>query len=235
MNEAVQTPCSLLEMSEKKSPVNFYAFRKDHQQILLRVSWLAVLLGFVIEGLMLLITGLEAFSGARMLLANLMQKISWSLFVCLGLAFGRAAAKTFTAPLTGLAGVLIAPAAFILARSLHRAAGQLLTIPISNAVRPSLLVMALLKGVEYGGLGMLLGWLSHRAANGRGGGGRAHFMAGLLTGLVSGSVLLALIWQDAAPPPATEILARGINEILFPVGCSLTLYAAKSPGKGLSR
>jgi hypothetical protein len=31
-----------------------------------------------------------------------------------------------------------------------------------------------------------------------------------------------------------SLLARGINEVLFPVGCSLVLYASEAVGKRLA-
>jgi hypothetical protein len=33
------------------------------------------------------------------------------------------------------------------------------------------------------------------------------------------------------PAPAAELVSRGINEILFPVGCSLALFSAGALGK----
>src|SRR5438552_10650886 len=81
-------------------------------RMLLHVSWLAVLLGFAIEGLILLVSGAGHITNAKPVIADLVQKVSWSVIVCMGLAFGKGAAKLLSVPLTGLAGLLAAPTAF---------------------------------------------------------------------------------------------------------------------------
>jgi hypothetical protein len=50
--------------------------------------------------------------------------------------------------------------------------------------------------------------------------------------VIFGSATLAvMVWLAAKPIPPPELLSRGINELLFPVGCSLVLYAAEVLGR----
>jgi len=68
------------------------------------VAWLAILLGFAMEILLLLFTaGFEILPGFRSVLADLIGKVSWSALVCAGLAIGTAASKV-RAPFMGLLG-----------------------------------------------------------------------------------------------------------------------------------
>lgn len=85
-----------------------------------------------------------------------------------------------------------------------------------------------MKGVEYGCLGLLLGWVGGRAW----GGAAAHVAAGLAVGTVFGGLILGLTFvPDPGAISAADLLSRGINELLFPVGCSLVLFSARSLGE----
>src|SRR5918995_4212069 len=75
---------------------------------LFRVAWLAILLGFAMEALLLLFTaGFEILPGLGPMVAELIGKVSWSAIVCAGLALGTAASKA-RAPFMGLLGFLFA-------------------------------------------------------------------------------------------------------------------------------
>ena len=66
----------------------------DAWRALLHVGWLAVLLGLVMEViLVVLAAGFGTLKGANPILADLVQKVSWSVVVCVGLAFGTTAKK----------------------------------------------------------------------------------------------------------------------------------------------
>ncbi|HZS07047.1 MAG TPA: hypothetical protein VFD58_19580 [Blastocatellia bacterium] len=196
-------------------------------RLLLRISWLAVLLGFAIEGLILLLTGMDRYSGVKPLVASLAQKISWSVLVCLGLAFGKGATKLLAVPLTGLAGLLAAPTAFTVARSLHKAAAEALKLAPAAAT-PSPLTLALVKGIEYGLLGLAVGWIGSRSLS-RGRSAAAHLATGLAVGAVFGGTML-LVASSGAPQPrdTVALLSLGVNEIIHPVGCAMALFAAEA-------
>jgi hypothetical protein len=195
---------------------------------LLRVAWLAILLGFVMEALLLLFAaGFGIFPGLKPMAADLVRQVSWSTIVCVGLALGTAVTKA-RVPLMGVLGLLAAPVAFTVSRSLHQGAVKTLEIAGSGADAPPVLLLAVLKAVEYACLGLAIGWLGRRAW----GGMSAHLATGLLVGLVFGGTIVALTYQMSSEPPATaDLVARGANEILFPVGCSLVLFAATAIGK----
>ena len=65
---------------------------------------------------------------------------------------------------------------------MHRRAGQV-----------SLVLIVLLKGIEYGCLGVTLGWIGRRPW----GGALAHVAAGLAVGVVFGGAIVSLTYAAA--------------------------------------
>jgi len=194
------------------------------RRTLLRAAWLAILLGFAMEALLLLVTaGFGIFPGLKPVAAALVTQVSWSTFVCVGLALGTAVSKA-RAPLMGLLGLLAAPLALGVSRSLHQGAIKALEIAGSASLfTPSLLLLALLKAVEYACLGAIVGWIGKRPW----GGLIAHVVSGLIVGIVFGGAIVAFTYLNAPEPLATaDLVSRGVNEIVFPVGCSLVLFSA---------
>ena len=120
----------------------------------------------------------------------------------------------------GLIGLLAAPTAFMLSRALHRAASAALSVASTGAAGPSPLVVAGIKAVQYALFGMALGWLSRRSDAGM----RAYALTGLAVGVVFG---LALALTAASVPlPTASLLARGVDEVLFPIVCALVIWAS---------
>lgn len=200
---------------------------------LLRVAWLAILLGLAMELLLLLVAtsfgNLIGFLGG--FTADLVQNVTWSVVVCLGIAVGTAVARA-QIPLMGILGMLSAPLALEVSRAFHKGAQQALLIVDSAPVgEPSPVLIALVKGIEYGCLGLLVAWLWRRPW----GGMLAHVGVGLLVGGIFGGVVLALVYEAAPQAPATAFLvSRGVNEIIFPVGCALVLYSAGAMGRRMA-
>ena len=192
---------------------------------LLRVAWLAVLLGLAMEALLVaLALGFGSLPGAGPAVADLVRQVSWSVFVCVGLAIGTAASK-LRVPLMGVLGLLAAPSAFAVARVLHQSAAEALKVSgtVVSSSDASLVLIALLKGVEYGCLGVVVGWVGRRAW----GGALAHVGAGLAVGILFGGAIVSLTYSAAAEPlPAARVVSQGVNEVLFPVGCALVLFVA---------
>ncbi|HZC18899.1 MAG TPA: hypothetical protein VE225_04245, partial [Rubrobacteraceae bacterium] len=88
-------------------------------KVLLRVAWLAILLGFVMEALLLLFAaGFGIFPGLKPVAADLLRQVSWSTIVCVGLALGSAVTH-LRSQLMGIFGLLAAPLAFTISRGLH--------------------------------------------------------------------------------------------------------------------
>src|ERR671916_446097 len=180
---------------------------------LLRAAWLAILLGLVMEALLLLLGGaLGDVLGLRPLVADLVRSISWSVFVCVGLAVGTAVAKA-RVPLMGVLGLLSAPLAFEASRVMHK--GTLEALAATGEIASggsSTLLVAVIKGLEYGCLGLAIGWVGTRPW----GGAAAHAATGLAIGLVFGGSLPGLALVSAPEPLATaDLVSRGFNEILF--------------------
>jgi len=197
----------------------------------LRAAWLSILLGVLVEVLLL---AAASFGGKALhlgpVLAELAQKVTWSVLVCVGIAFGTAAAKA-RSPVMGLLGLASAPVAFNAARAVHKGMSHALSAAAAMAPGPSPILLALLKAVEYGFLGSTIGWIGRRS----GAGLAAYAGAGTVIGLTVGALTLLLLGHaDLAPTPASTVVARGIDELLFPVGCSLVLYAADRVGGRLA-
>jgi hypothetical protein len=196
---------------------------------ILRVAWLSVLLGLIMEALILLLAGgFGELPGISWVAADLAQQVSWAFLVCVALSLGSAAANLRPA-LMGSLGLLAAPLSFIIARSLHdglrKALGVVGTASIGFSI---ILVVVVLKGVEYGCLGAAIGWVGQRPWGGLG----AHIAVGLGAGIVFGSLILAVTYWGASSPLSTaNLISRGVNEILFPMGCSLVLFSADALGQ----
>lgn len=136
--------------------------------VLLRVAWLAILLGLAMEVLLLLVTGFGDVFGLKSFTADLVKKVSWSVLVCAGLAVGATLSKIRN-PMMGILGFLAAPLAFEVSRGLHKGTLEALAVGGADAVAdagPSPLLLALIKGIEYGCLGLAIAWVSRRSWGG---------------------------------------------------------------------
>ena len=196
---------------------------------LLRVAWLAILLGFGMEVLLLVISsGFGAPVDMGGVVVEVVGGVTWSLVVCTGLAIGTAASR-IGLPAMGVAGLISAPLAFEVSRVIQKGTAQALAAasPADGDVSPVLL--AFVKGVEYGFLGLAIAWIWRQPW----GGALAHVGLGLLVGLVFGGLILTLTFGTAPQPLATaEFASRTVNEVLFPVGCSLVLFASRALAQG---
>jgi len=191
------------------------------------VAWLAILLGLAMEFLLVFASSFGgALGGLGPLVADLVKNVSWSVFVCVGLAVGTAAVEARSSVMCFL-GLISAPLAFAISRALHKGALQALEIDAIGAEDLSPLLVVAIKGLEYGCLGLGVGWVSQR----RWGGALAHVAVGLLVGLVFGGAEIALAAGTTPPPPAADLFSEGVNEVLFPVGCALVLFSATVLGK----
>jgi hypothetical protein len=197
---------------------------------LLRVAWLAILLGMAMEGALLLLSAeFGDLLGLRPIVADLARNVSWSLLVCVGLSVGTAV-RNARVPVMGFLGFLAAPAAFEVSRALHKGAIQALAISASAGDDLSPFLLALIKGLEYGCLGLALGWVSQRPW----GGAVAHMAVGFVVGSIFGGTVIALLAASGPEVSATNLVPRGVTEVLFPVGCSLVLFSAEALGTSMA-
>lgn len=169
---------------------------------MLRVAWLSVVLGLVIEFLLVLLKlGFGKSLVAAPIVADLLQKLSWSTIVCVGIAFGKAFAEE-NVTRTGFNGLLAAPLAFVIAQMVHKAAQDILQLPPSGAGGPSPWLIGAIKGLQYGCFGMAITWVGKQPWGSR---VWAYVGTGLAAGAVFGGVLLALTVHTALQtPPALD-------------------------------
>jgi hypothetical protein len=222
----------MANLEQTQSILEMPASRKasDVWPTVLRVAWWSIGLGLALEILLLVLAAYTDTAGTspKPFIADLAQKISWSFIVCVGLAFGATAAKAREGVM-GLLGLLSAPAGFAVARTVHKVAKDALGASATVGAGASPLLLAGLKGIEYAIFGALLAWVGKRAL-----GLGAHVGAGLAIGLTFGIAIVAVTIQAAATPPtAVDLAAKGINEVMFPVGCALVLYASGAMAKRL--
>jgi hypothetical protein len=190
---------------------------------LLRVAWLAIVLGLLLQLTQLLVAaGFGSAISPRPVLAETIKTVSWSLLVCVGVALGRVAAKG-RMPLEGVTGLLAAPLALTAANAVQKGVAEAVNAAGVPAGPAPLWVLAL-KAAEYGCLGLALEWVARRAWHSALG----HLAVGLLIGVVFGGVFLAVMVQSAPTPLSTpSLVAKGLNELLFPVGCALVVFIAE--------
>ena len=46
-----------------------------------------------------------------------------------------------------------------------------------------------------------------------------------------GAIVGATYWTSPESPTSADLVVRGLNELLFPVGCSLVLFSAQALGR----
>jgi len=190
---------------------------------LLRVAWLAILLGLLLQLAVLLVAvGFGTAPSPGPLLAETLKTVSWSLLVCVGVALGRVAAKG-RVPLEGVTGLLAAPVALTAANTVQKGVAEAVNAAGVPAGPAPVWVLAI-KAAEYACLGLALNWVGRRAW----GSALGHLAVGLMVGVVFGGMFLAVVVQSAPTPLATPaLLAKGVNELLFPVGCALVVFIAE--------
>ncbi len=67
-------------------------------------------------------------------------------------------------------------------------------------------------------------WLDRRS---RLGGALAHVAVGFAAGIIFGGAIVAATYYTSPESPTTaDLVVRGFNELLFPVGCTLVLFSA---------
>ncbi len=197
---------------------------------LLQVAWMSILLGILVELVLVIVAAIfGTASGAKPIVADAVQKVSWSVLVCSGIALGTAAARSVRTAAMGLLGLLSAPLAFAVAKAAHKAVMQGLGLDVAPG--PSPLVLATLKGFEFAFLGAAVGWLSTKAWAGM----REHLLAGLIAGVLFGGAIVAYTVGSATSTPETvKIVTLITNELIYPIGCAVILFAAGAIGAQLT-
>lgn len=198
------------------------------------IAMLAVVLGIAVQLLILtakLTTGLQV--PGIIFLVDLAQGVTWSILVCTGVAIATSVLKA-RAVLAGIMSAIFAPVAIGLAKASQRMVAGLLEVAEQQAIL-SLGSVSLLRAVEYGALGYLLGTLAQRSEK------RLHryLAAGLTVGVFLGGAVLALTAffarRSGLPFGSAQIATGVINEVVFPVGCAIVIYAGQLVGRSFTR
>lgn len=193
------------------------------------VAWLAIALGFLMQGLVL--AGKISVGdrpATTQILIDLVQGVTWSFFVCAGVGLGTTIAKAHKL-LGGLIGLIVAP----LAMGIAKGSQKFMVSALAAAEKPVLLPLATLgviRAVEYGILGWLLASLAMKAETPL----WRFLLSGAVVGIVFGGGVTLLSLQNAATVGIAlklpQIVALALNETVFPVGCSLVVWIALQIG-----
>jgi len=171
---------------------------------------MAIVLGLLMEIIALAAHG----SSTATLVRDTVGKIAWSSIVCFGVAVGATSSAKLRATSMAVAGFLSAPAGFAVARIVQKALSQAMG-STSGSTR-DVVLLALLKGLEYGGFGLVTGWLSSEGMS------RAYHyaIAGAMTGIYFGGLITVV----SAAGGTVKVFPLALNEMLFPIGCAMVLF-----------
>jgi hypothetical protein len=185
---------------------------------------MSIVLGLTLELLLVVFaTAAGNSTDMRRIAADAAQKVSWSVFICAGLTLGTASARSLRATTMGTLGLITAPAAFLAARMIHRSVTQ--TLGLEPSVAPSTVIVAMMKAIEYGMLGLVAGWLATKPWAGI----WLHALLGLVIGCLFGGALIFYVNATASATPAAAALAGvAVNELIYPAGCAVILYSAST-------
>lgn len=189
---------------------------------LLAGVWMAIILGLLVQGA---VVAAKVAAGGKVpgaqLLVDVASGVTWAVIVCGGVAIGTAASRNI-APTMGFLGLAFAPIAFAAAKSVQRGIGGFVGLA-PEAITPLLFQTGAVKAVEYALLGFILGRIIRTSKSTL----TNHTLIGLGFGVVFASMLVWLIFLNAAPGaavPVPRVAGTAINELIFPMGCSMVLY-----------
>ncbi|MBV9656065.1 MAG: hypothetical protein JOZ42_16035 [Acetobacteraceae bacterium] len=185
-------------------------------------AWAGILLGLFIQ----IVTlggrsAIGAIPAALPFLSAVAGSVAWSAIVCCGLAIG-ITVENYRPQITGLLGLIAAPAAWAAAKGAQRAVQTIGGAPV-DAITATVLQVGAVKAIEYGLLGYVLGRLAARPRAGLG----LHTALGFGFGVVFGAMIVGLnVVHANGPVPPAQMLGLVITEIIFPVGCAAVTYGA---------
>ncbi len=183
----------------------------------------SIVLGLVIQVLVML--AMRKWPASP--IAETAQKVTWSTLVCSALAIGTTARKALPGVL-GMLGLLAAPGAFYAAKAVQKSLSQ--AASGAGPSVPNAPELALAKAIEYGIFGLLIALVAVRKDRGL----RTYVAIGAALGVVFTIYLLIRLASNDPRPPGPVLAARAVNELVFPIGCALVLWAANRIGKQLA-
>ena len=186
-------------------------------------AWMAILLGLLVQiGVFSAKVGAGAKLPAIQLLVDISSGIAWSVIVCSGVAIGIVAAKSVP-QLMGLLGLICAPVAFAAAKGTQRGVAWVAGQPMDQ-INALTYQIAAAKALEYAALGFVLGTIIRTPKSTV----TNHTFIGLAFGLMFAALMVWLNVQgmpNGAPLPPPRLWATIVNELIFPIGCSLVIFA----------
>lgn len=188
---------------------------------IVKAVWCSIVLGMLVQLIIVLATTFNK----NTIVPETAQKISWSVLVCSALAIGNVVAKA-RIPLLGLVGLLAAPAAFAVAKAVQKSLSQ--GISAAGSV-PTATEMAIVKGVEYAMFGALIAWASKKEKL------QTYLTIGAGLGIATACYVLVRSKQGNPSIATSALIARGINEVAFPIGCAFVLWFTTTAGKLLNK
>ena len=178
---------------------------------LVRVMGLAAGLGLLMEAVLVL-GGATAAT-----LSSLLDNGLWPFLVCIAVAVGQTVAGGWP-PRAGALAAVVTPVAFLLAKVSQKGVAVMMEgAPSGAAVTGPLLLEAGLRAVEYAVLAAVLAWLGRQVWAGA----LAYLGGGAVVGVVFGLLIAAVL-------PPDSLLGWGVEELVFPVGCALVIFASET-------
>lgn len=195
-----------------------------------RIAVLSVLLGLLVQAAILAVV-LWGGGERGAALASAAGGVAWAVLVCLGVGVATVLARG-RALLSGVVSMAVAPASLAVAKGAQKMIGGWLGAAQAEPVL-TLGTVSLLRGVEYG----LLGWLLGRiVASGQERAG-PYVRAGALVGGLFGGAITLLTWWTAtaggAPFSPVRLATTVVNEMVFPLGCALVIFGGLEVGRSL--
>ena len=184
----------------------------------------SIILGFTLQIITIAtkMLGGMAFPGVAFAL-DIFGSVTWSVLVCVGIGLGTIVMRSGVA-VAGILGAIFAPIGLVAAKSVQKGVALLLGMPVEG-LTGAVIVLGLIKAVEYGFLGAMLAVLMKRDDHQF----KRYVLLGLGTGIVFGSALvfasLRMAASSGAPLTSAQIAGKTVNEVLFPVGCAIVIYA----------
>ncbi len=196
------------------------------------IALFAIALGFTMQSLILatkLATG--GFFPGALFLVDLAQGVTWSFFVCAGVAIGMSLQKA-RAALAGFIAMIFAPVAVAAAKSSQKVMAGWIGAANQPAVL-SLATISVLRAIEYGILGWLLATLAQKGVDKP----LPYLKAGAAIGIILGGAIAALTYHAAVTnglnPSLSKTAASVVNEVLSPIGCAMVIFIGQIIGRSL--
>lgn len=198
--------------------------------VLLQVAWMSILVGLFMQ---VAVTAALQLAGGpanewSAFLRDAAQKVAWSTLVCAGIALGTVISNARVG-VVGLAGMLAAPIAFVIAKTVQKSTGYALNAAPPEEMGTAIFVMMIaLRAIEYGSLGLVLTWFARRPSAAL----RGFLGIGLAAGAIFGGTILAALYFNSHPRMTTpKVALTAVNEVIFPMCCALVLYASRVFGQ----